>query len=68
MSVQNPERVVTKQDLADFYQCILPYLGGMPDILANKFSKGDMYSTDGKMIGQWIDGKPLYSKTKTMSS
>lgn len=63
MSVQNPERVVTKQDLADFYEQILPYLGGMPEILANKFSKGDMYNTDEKMIGQWIDGKPLYSKT-----
>lgn len=62
MSVQNPERVVTKQDLADFYGQILPYLGGMPEILANKFSKGDMYSTDEKMIGQWIDGKPLYQK------
>lgn len=67
MSVQNPERVVTKQDLADFYGQILPYLGGMPEILANKFSKGDMYSTDEKMIGQWIDGKPLYQKTKTMT-
>lgn len=63
MSVQNPNRVVTKQDLADFYQGILPYLGGMPEMLANKFSKGDMYSTDEKMIGQWIDGKPLYQKT-----
>jgi len=63
MSVQNPERVVTKQDLADFYEQILPYLGGMPEILANKFSKGDMYSTDERMIGQWIDGKPLYQKT-----
>lgn len=63
MSVQNPERVVTKQDLADFYGQILPYLGGMPEILANKFSKSDMYSTDEKMIGQWIDGKPLYAKT-----
>lgn len=62
MSVQNPERVVTKQDLADFYGQILPYLGGMPEILANKFSKSDMYSTDEKMIGQWIDGKPLYQK------
>ena len=68
MSVQNPERVVTKQDLADFYQGILPYLGGMPDILANKFSKGDMYSTDEKMIGQWIDGKPLYAKTVNFGS
>lgn len=28
MSVQNPERVVTKQDLADFYTEIRPYLGG----------------------------------------
>lgn len=63
MSVQNPERVVTKQDLADFYEQILPYLGGMPEILANKFSKGDMYSADEKMIGQWTDGKPLYQKT-----
>ncbi len=28
MSVQHPERVVTKQDLKDFYDSILPYLGG----------------------------------------
>lgn len=28
MSVQNPERVVTKQDLADFYTGIYPYLNG----------------------------------------
>lgn len=70
MSVQNPNRVVTKQDLADFYQGILPYLGGMPEMLANKFSKGDMYSTDEKMIGQWIDGKPLYQRVlnKTISA
>ena len=63
MSVQNPERVVTKQDLKDFYDGIFPYLGGMPEILANKFSKGDMYSTSEKIVGQWIDGKPVYQKT-----
>ena len=63
MSVQNGERLATKQDLADMYQGILPYLGGMPEMLANKFSKGDLYSTDEKMIGQWIDGKPIYQKT-----
>lgn len=62
MSVQNGERLVTKQDLADMYQGIRPYLGGMPEVVANKFSKGDLYSTDEKMIGQWIDGKPLYQK------
>ena len=65
MSVPNGERLATKQDLADMYQGILPYLGGMPEVLANKFSKGDMYSTDEKMIGQWIDGKPIYQKTIT---
>jgi len=56
-------KVATKADLQEFYNRILPYLGGMPEILANKFSKGDLYSTDEKMIGQWIDGKPLYQKT-----
>ena len=28
MSVTNPERIVTKQDLSDFYEGIFPYLGG----------------------------------------
>lgn len=28
MTMQNPERVVTKQDLKDFYDEIRPYLGG----------------------------------------
>lgn len=28
MTMQNPERLVTKQDLKDFYDGILPYLGG----------------------------------------
>lgn len=28
MSVSNPERVATKQDLKDFYDIIFPYLGG----------------------------------------
>ncbi len=68
MSVPNGEKLATKQDLADMYQGILPYLGGMPEMLANKFSKGDLYSTDEKMIGQWIDGKPLYQKTITLTN
>ena len=68
MSVQNGERLATKQDLADMYQGILPYLGGMPEMVANKFSKGDLYSTDEKMIGQWIDGKPLYAKTFVLAT
>lgn len=55
-------KMATKADLQEMYQRILPYLGGMPEVLANKFSKGDMYSTDEKMIGQWVDGKPLYQR------
>ena len=66
--VLNGERLVTKQDLADMYQGILPYLGGMPEMLANKFSKGDLYSTEEKIIGQWVDGKPLYQKTIVFST
>ena len=62
MSLTNPNTVVTEQRLNEFYKGILPYLGGMPEMLANKFSKGDLYSTDEKMIGQWIDGKPIYQK------
>lgn len=61
----NPNNVVTEERLAQFYQQILPYLGGMPDILANKFSKADLYSTDEKLIGRWIDGKPLYQRAIT---
>lgn len=61
----NPNNVVTEERLAQFYQQILPYLGGMPDVLANKFNRADLYSTDEKLIGRWIDGKPLYQKTVT---
>ena len=61
--ITHSDELVTKTDLSNFYQTILPYLGGMPDVLANKFSKADLYSTDEKIIGQWTDGKPLYQKT-----
>lgn len=63
MNLTNPEKTVTEERLNEYHQTILPYLGGMPDILANKFSRADLYSTDEKMIGRWTDGKPLYQKT-----
>ena len=66
--MSNPKSVVTEERLREFYGSILPYLGGMPEMVANKFSKGDLYSTEEKMIGQWIDGKPLYAKTFYISS
>lgn len=68
MALTNPEKVVTEQRLNEYHQTILPYLGGMPDVLANKFNKSDLYSTDETMIGRWIDGKPLYQKTFLISS
>lgn len=61
--ITHSDELVTKTDLSNFYQTILPYLGGMPEALANKFSRGDIYSTTEKIIGQWTDGKPLYQKT-----
>ena len=62
MSLTNPNKVITEQRLNEYHNTILPYLGGMPEMVANKFSRGDIYSTSEKMIGQWIDGKPLYQK------
>lgn len=36
----------------------------MPNVdLSNEISGYNIYSTTEKMIGQWIDGKPLYQKT-----
>ena len=61
-------KIATKADLQRMYNKMLPYLGGMPEMVANKFSRGDIYSTDEKMIGQWIDGKPLYQKTHAFNS
>ncbi len=63
MSLTNPNTPVSQQDLQDFYHKLLPYMGGSFGMIANKFSKGDLYSTEEKMIGQWIDGKPIYQKT-----
>lgn len=60
MSLTNPNKIVTEERLSEFYGQILPYMGGMPEILANKFSRSDIYSTTEKMIGQAPDGKPLY--------
>ena len=58
------EEQITAQNFKSFYNQIRPYLNGsFPTPIANKFSKGDLYSTDEKIVGQWIDGKPLYQKT-----
>lgn len=63
MSLPNPDSVVTEQRLSEFYTGIRPYLGGMPDIYSNAFSKCNIYSEDEKLVGVWVNGKPLYQKT-----
>ena len=65
MSLTNPNKVVTEERLLDFYQSIFPYLGGMPEALVNKFSKGDLLSTTEKIVGCHTNGKPIYQKTFT---
>lgn len=40
---------------------VYPQAGNLVSIV-NAFNKGDIYSTNEKMIGQWVDGKPLYQK------
>lgn len=60
---------ITAKNFQTFYEGIRPYLNGsFPTPIVNKFSKGDLYSTDEKIIGQWIDGKPLYQKTFVFDS
>ena len=36
--VSHSDELVTKQDLSNFYQGILPYLGGMPDVVGGGFA------------------------------
>lgn len=40
----------------------VPMSGALVNI-ANAFNRSDLYSTTERVVGQWIDGKPLYQKT-----
>ena len=60
---------ITAKNFKEFYEQIRPYLNGsFPTPVANKMSKGDLYSTNERMIGQWIDGKPLYQKCYSVNT
>lgn len=62
MSLTNDQ--ITAKNFKEFYDAIRPYLNGsFPTMIANKFDKANLYSTDEKIVGRWIDGKPLYQKT-----
>lgn len=39
----------------------VPMSGSLVNI-ANAFNRSDLYSTTERIVGQWIDGKPLYQK------
>lgn len=40
----------------------VPMSGPLVNI-ANAFNRSDLYSTTERVVGQWIDGKPIYQKT-----
>lgn len=60
-NISNTDAVVTESKLTEFYEDIKPFLG-CPAYLTSE-GTSDYYSTDEKVIGRWIDGKPLYQKT-----
>jgi len=54
-------KAIVEQAIKDYHKQILPYLNGeFPTAVAERFAEGNIYTTDEKIIGQWIDGKPLY--------
>ncbi len=66
MAIQDDNTIVTKGDLKALYtDKIAPYLGANMMMSTNN---SDYYSTDEKVVGVWMDGKPLYQKTFTGST
>lgn len=62
MAIQNDNTVLNKGDLKAYHEKILPYLGGN---MMMQTGVSDYYSTDEKIVGIWIDGKPVYQKILT---
>ena len=61
MAIQSDETLVTKGDLKTLYtDKILPYLGGN---MMMQTGVSEYYSTNEKVVGVWLDGKPVYQKT-----
>lgn len=67
MSLTNDQ--ITAKNFKEFYEAIRPYLNGsFPTPIANKFDKANLYSLEEKIVGRWIDGKPLYQKTVNLGT
>ena len=60
MAIQDDKTILSKQDLKEYHNRILPYLGGNMMMSTNN---SEYYSTDEKVVGVWTDGKPVYQKT-----
>lgn len=65
-NITHEDPVVTESKLTEFYEDIKPFLG-CPAYVTQE-GDAEYYSTDEKVIGRWIDGKPLYQKTWQISS
>ena len=59
MAIQSDNTALSKGDLKAYHERILPYLGGN---FMMQTAVSDYYSTDEKVVGIWIDGKPIYQK------
>ena len=57
---------IRESNLKSFYEDIKPFLG-CPAYVTQEGS-AEYYSTKEKVIGRWVDGKPLYQKTFYKSS
>lgn len=59
-NITNTDPVVTESKLTEFYEDIKPFLG-CPAYITQE---GDemYYSTEEKVVGRWVDGKPVYQK------
>lgn len=70
MPLQNPERVVTKQDLKDFYDAIYPYLGGgasFEELIAHVEADATSASKAYEIGDQLILGGVLYTATAAIA-
>jgi len=64
--ITHNDPLVTESKLTEFYNDIKPFLG----CPAYVTQEGDemYFSTEEKVVGRWIDGRPLYQKTFTKNN
>jgi len=58
--------LVTESKLTEFYNDIKPFLG-CPAYVTQE-GDADYYSTEEKVVGRWIDGRPIYQRVYNLNS